>query len=82
MKSTLTNIWVAIKRNPVINAFLIAVATQVFQDWREGQIDFAHIWGYLGMVCIAVATRTFTVPEKEHHETVTNLHTELAKRGK
>jgi hypothetical protein len=65
MKTTLLNWWVAIKRNPVINGFLIAVATQVLQDWRAGNIDFAHIFGYLAAVFIAVATRHFTTPAKE-----------------
>lgn len=65
MRSTIANIWTSIKRNPVINAFLIAVATQVFQDWRTGDIDLAHIWGYLAAVMIAVATRQFTTPSKE-----------------
>ena len=78
----LKNFWVSVRRNPVINAFLIAVALQVFQDWRMGNIDFAHILGYLATTFIAVATRYFTVPEKEHFQEVVNLHAEIQKRGR
>lgn len=81
MRATITNVWTAIKRNPVINAFLMAVGLQVLQDWRAGDIDFAHLFGYLATVVLAVATRMFTVPFKEHAETVDNLHSEIRSRG-
>ena len=61
-------LWVSIKRNPVVNAFLLAVLVQVLQDWRGNNIDFAHIFGYLATVCIAVATRMFVVPIEEHED--------------
>lgn len=78
MRTTIANVWTSIKRNPVINAFLGAVVLQVLQDWRAGNIDFAHIFGYLATVCLAVVARTFTVPYNEHVETVENF--EIAKR--
>lgn len=61
--------WNAVRRNPVVNAFVIAAATQFFQDWRAGNIDTAHILGYVSMLVISVAARQFTVPTKEHEET-------------
>ena len=74
MNSFLRKTLLSIKRNPVINAFLLAVLVQVLQDWRANNIDFAHIFGYLATVCIAVATRMFVVPFREHENTLVNLH--------
>lgn len=73
----MNRLWVSIKRNPVINAFLAAVLLQVLQDWRAGAIDWLHIFGYLATVCIAVAARMFAVPFKEHESTVANLHSTI-----
>ena len=63
-------IWKSLKRNPVVIAFAVAVASQVFQDWQNNKIDFSHFMGYLVMVFISVAVREFTVPKKEHEEIV------------
>lgn len=74
---TLKNFWVSIKRNPVVLAFLTAVAMQVFQDYMANSIDWAHFFGYISMVCLSVIARGFTVPAKEHSETVDKLNREL-----
>lgn len=75
------NIWVSIKRNPVVIAFLVAVGSQAFQDWQNNKIDVSHIWGYAVMLFISVAARQFTVPAKEHEDTVDSLHEELYGRS-
>lgn len=74
MRQSLKSIVRAIKRNPVINAFLMAVVIQVLQDGLAGNIDRAHIFGYLGMVCIAVATRMFVTPTREAEDAKANAY--------
>lgn len=66
-------IWKSVKRNPVLNAFALAVATQIWQDYVLGKIDWAHFFGYLFTLILGVIARFFTVPESEHRE-------ELARR--
>lgn len=63
--NSLRIIWTSIRRNPVINAFLIAVATQIAHDVIANEVDWTNVAGYLAMVAIAVATREFTSPAKE-----------------
>lgn len=72
MKSLLAKLWVSIRRNPVINAFLFAVATQIGHDFFANQIDWTNIVGYLAMVGLAVMARGFTVPAKEHERLTDN----------
>jgi hypothetical protein len=60
--------WKSVKRNPVINAFVIACATQIAHDYLANQIDWTNVVGYLAMVLIGVATREFTVPLSTHHD--------------
>lgn len=59
-------IWKSIRRNPVINAFVLALAGQVAHDYLANQIDWTNIVGYFSLVFIGVAAREFTVPENEH----------------
>ena len=66
MKRTLTKFWISVKRNPVINGYLIAIALQIYLDYTTNNIDFAHILGYLATVVMSVAVREFTVPLSEH----------------
>lgn len=61
----LNRFWIAVQRNPVINAFVLAVLVQFLQDYRADAIDWAHIAGYLSALCLGVAARMFTVPAKE-----------------
>lgn len=68
MKTFLRKLVKSVKRNPVILAFLVAVATQVFQDYQANAINWAHFWGYLAMVCISVVARGLVVPVKDHEE--------------
>jgi hypothetical protein len=68
MKQICKAIWNKVRNNPVIIAFLTAVATQVFQDWQTNRIDWTHFWGYLVMVFIAVATRELVVPNRKHEQ--------------
>lgn len=75
----LSTIWKSIKRNPVINAFLIAVATQIAHDVIANEVDWTNIVGYLAMVCIAVAAREFTVPVKENKNLEENYKRVLTK---
>lgn len=83
----MNRLWVSIKRNPVINAFLAAVLLQVLQDWQANNIDWPHIFGYLATVCIAVAARMFVVPVEKHEDlkelvskTIVNLEAEFQQR--
>ena len=64
----LRKFWRSVKRNPVINAFIVAVLVQLLQDYRANAIDWAHFAGYFAMLCIAVAARQFTVPNDEHQQ--------------
>lgn len=61
-------IWSKVKRNPVLNAFAIAVVTQFLQDLQAGNIDFAHICGYLAALALGVWAREFTTPAKEANQ--------------
>lgn len=60
--------WNSIKRNPVINGFILAVLLQAFQDWRTNQIDTSHILGYAATLVLSVAVRQFTTPASEAKE--------------
>lgn len=64
------SLWKSIRRNPVINAFLLAVGLQIAHDWLANQIDWTNIAVYLSTVCMAVFTREFTVPVNEHETAV------------
>lgn len=66
-------LWKSIRRNPVINAFVLALAGQVAHDYLAKQIDWTNIVGYLSLVFIGVAAREFTVPENEHEERMARL---------
>lgn len=57
--------WNSVKRNPVINAFVIATVAQIAHDYLADQIDWTNITGYISMVLIGVAARQFTVPASE-----------------
>lgn len=81
-KLNLKNLWVAIKRNPVLNAFVAAVAVQFLSDLKTDQVDWAHITGYVAMLLLGVAARMLTVPSKEHNETIENLHRAIDQKGK
>jgi hypothetical protein len=70
LKTTISKLWKSIRRNPVINAFLIAVAAQIAHDFLAHEIDWTNILGYLSMVLIGVATREFTVPLSEHQDKI------------
>lgn len=76
-KLNLKNLWVAIKRNPVLNAFIGAVIVQFLSDLKTDQVDWAHITGYVAMLLFGVAARMFTTPSKEHKESVENLHSAI-----
>lgn len=69
----LNSLWSRVKRNPVINAFLLAIAAQFFQDLEAGAIDWQHLLGYFATLCFGVMAREFTVPEKEHRQSVEAL---------
>jgi hypothetical protein len=72
------SLWISIKRNPVINAVLAAVAIQIAQDYLAGRIDTQHIAGYLFTVGVGVIARHFTMPVKEHDMFVRNRNEDLA----
>lgn len=71
---TFKKFWTGVKRNPVINAFIVAVLMQLFQDWQANTIDWPHFWGYLFTLSLSIMARSFTVPAKEHEEKVLGLH--------
>lgn len=66
MKQTVSKFWKSIRRNPVINGFILATVAQISHDFLAKQIDWTNIIGYLSLVLIGVATREFTVPVSEH----------------
>lgn len=57
--------WFVIRRNPVINAFMVAVLIQFLQDLRANAIDWPHFAGYASALLLGVMARTFTVPKAE-----------------
>lgn len=79
MKRFITKLWKPVRRNPVINAFLFAVVTQIGHDFFANQIDWTNIVGYLAMVGMAVMAREFTVPNKEHQRVTGNYKKVLSK---
>jgi hypothetical protein len=74
-------LWVAIKRNPVINFFIAAVITQFSQDYIAGDIDWPHFSSYAATLCFGIAARLFTVPSSEHEETIDKLNLALHSKG-
>lgn len=62
----MTKLWNSIKRNPVINAFILAAICQVVNDYLNNEIGWDNLGVYIGTVCIGVIARMFTVPEVEH----------------
>lgn len=72
--NTLRNIWISIRRNPVIVAFVTAALVQFAQDYVANDIDWAHFASYAAMLCFGIAARMFTVPASEHETTIANLH--------
>lgn len=70
-----SKVWKSVRRNPVINAFLLAMLAQFAHDYFAKQVDWTNIVGYVAMVFIGVATRMFTVPEKEHAEVTAHRDT-------
>ena len=73
----MNRIWTSIRRNPVINAFILAALAQLSQDYIAGDIDFAHILSYLATLCFGVMARGFAVPLTEHEDTIDNLHSAI-----
>lgn len=60
------SLWHRIQRNPVINAFVLAMVTQLLHDYLANQIDWTNIAGYLATVFIGIWARENVVPLKEH----------------
>lgn len=73
---TLKNLWISVKRNPVINAFVFAVATQVAHDYLAHEIDWTNILGYISTLLVGVFVRSFVVPLSEHRDVVSKLISE------
>lgn len=65
--------WQKIKRNPVLNAMVLAMVTQFLQDWRAGNLDLWHSIGYIAGIALGVWAREFTVPEKKHREAIDRI---------
>lgn len=57
--------WRIIRRNPVLNAIVATVALQMAQDYLAGQIDMAHISGYLFTLVVGVIARSVVTPTRE-----------------
>jgi hypothetical protein len=66
-------IWHSIKRNPVVNFFVLTAIGQMSQDYLTGQIDFEHITGYIATVLIGIIARMFTVPVTEHEDMIDKI---------
>lgn len=62
------NLWTSIKRNPVINAFILAAIGQVLNDYLNNEIGWDNLGVYISTVAIGVIARMFTVPESENRE--------------
>jgi hypothetical protein len=67
--SLLKKLWITVRRNPVINAFLAAVAIQIAHDALANQIDWTNILGYLATVLLGVMARALVTPNAKHEET-------------
>lgn len=65
MTNFISRVWNSIRRNPVINAFVLATTVQFLQDFQAGQIDRAHISGYLLNLILGVAARRLVTPTRE-----------------
>lgn len=62
-----------IKRNPVINGFIVAMLAQFAHDYMANEIDWTNIAGYFATLFIAVAVRERTVPLGDHEKKVAKL---------
>lgn len=57
-----------IKRNPVINGFILMILAQFLHDYMANEIDWTNISGYVASLFIAVAVRERTVPLAKHEK--------------
>lgn len=78
MKRTLVKLWSRVRRNPVVVAFVAAVAAQVWQDWVTNQIDWGHFFGYLLTVCLGIIAREKVTPTRSVLE---KIESDLVKNG-
>jgi hypothetical protein len=66
-------LWHSIRRNPVINAVILAALTQFFQDYVSHEIDWTHFWSYAATLAFGVMAREFTVPLSEHQSAMATI---------
>lgn len=68
--NTLKKFWHSVKRNPVLNFFILTAIGQFTQDYLNHNIDVDHFAGYVATLLIGVIARMFTVPTNEHYDKV------------
>lgn len=67
-------IWSSVKRNPVINAAIVAIIGQaITQAIENGHYDVKTIATYALQLSLAYVAREFTVPVKEHENALNEI---------
>lgn len=74
MKQAARKLWKSVKRNPVLNFFVLTAIGQFSQDYITGNVDWDHFTGYVATVLIGVIARMFTVPVDEHKAEVVKAY--------
>lgn len=64
----LRKFWKSVKRNPVVNIFVLTAVGEISHDYLEGTIDWDNISVYATTVVMGVLARMFVVPLSEHVE--------------
>ncbi len=70
MSQAARKLWKSVKRNPVLNFFVLTAIGQFSQDYITGNVDWDHFTGYVATVLIGVIARMFTVPVDKHEAEV------------
>lgn len=66
-------LWKSIKRNPVLNVFILTAFGQFLHDYLAGAVDWDNITVYVATLAMGVIARMFVVPENEHYEKMSRL---------
>lgn len=57
-----------IKRNPVLNIFILTALGQFSHDYLAGAVDWDNFTVYIATLAMGVIARMFAVPTSEHEK--------------
>jgi metal-dependent HD superfamily phosphatase/phosphodiesterase len=69
-------LWNSIKRNPVLNIFILTALGQFLHDVLANAVDWDNLAVYMATLAMGVIARMFVVPETEHLDAVEKAYME------